>query len=84
MSLLLAPSPAGLSEHLHGFKDLKEFVQSLQKPRWACAKQHDFIVHLELLMKLGCTLSCQRQCKRTGRAGLHCPVKPAPAFAAPL
>ena len=25
---------AGLSEHLHGFKDLKEFVQSLQKPRW--------------------------------------------------
>ena len=32
--LLLAPSDAGLSEHLHGFKDLKEFVQSLQKPRW--------------------------------------------------
>ena len=30
---------AGLSEHLHGFKDLKEFVQSLQKPRCGKAAQ---------------------------------------------
>jgi hypothetical protein len=26
--------PAGLGEKLHGYKDIKDFVMSLEKPRW--------------------------------------------------